>query len=205
MSPDVWHGSGLPVPCRRTFAPGSALRSLRAGGASPSWLRLPARPAPMARATPRGMRDDGARMVNRCSTHKGHGWADVAPANPSGPSAASNGRYACSGLHVPHRRTFATGSALRSLRAGGASPSWLRLPARPALGARAAPRRGSGNGRLEGGRARRGEPRLHHRRAQGGRGHGWPCRREVSARPAASRCRSRTAGCCRDRGTRDSC
>jgi len=51
----VINGSGPPVPRRRTFAaaiPG--LRSLHAGRAPASCLRLPPRPAPGARATPHG-------------------------------------------------------------------------------------------------------------------------------------------------------
>ena len=47
-----------------------------------------------------------------------------------------------SGLSVPHRRTFAAAiPGLRSLHAGCASASCLRLPPSPAPGARAAPRR----------------------------------------------------------------
>jgi len=64
----------------------------------------------------------------------------LTPRRPRFAILAALADEACSGLPVPRRRTFATGSALRSLRAGHASPSWLRSPTRPALGARAAPR-----------------------------------------------------------------
>jgi hypothetical protein len=46
-------GEGLPMPSRRTLAAAiHGLRSLGAGCAPPSWLRWPATPAPLARATP---------------------------------------------------------------------------------------------------------------------------------------------------------
>jgi len=164
------------VPRRRTLATAiHGLRSLHAGCVSPSWLRLPARPAAGARGCPcpvagRSLRPSMAcahsmraafrhpgcacpqgrwprRGVARAPSpdvRYGHPWPALTPCGLRFAILAALARKAGGrgeGLPVPRRRTFATAiHGLRSLHAGCASPSWLRLPARPAAGARATPR-----------------------------------------------------------------
>jgi type I restriction enzyme M protein len=67
-------GEGLPMPSRRTLAAAiHGLRSLGAGCAPPSWLRWPATPAQLARATPLGVTVAGSHSRDDSRDGTRHG------------------------------------------------------------------------------------------------------------------------------------